>query len=365
MSKGDELKDLIIFARQMNWQYQLSDFTDEALKSIQRSVDIARRELMDSLEMRDILQLEELNNLTFGIQTALHDDISAAAQIAGKASYVEYNNILSFDGKISDVSGAAVGFTDVAVSAGQLKSMIVDTPVGGALLSNWVSTSFDAALVQNFKEEFGAGVLKGESIKKLMGRIPDGMNMLNREMVSLTRTYIADINNRAAGEVYKANSDIIKEEQWSAALEVSGRGSSTCLRCACLHGSKYPINSFHIRPPLHPSCRCFMVPLTVSFRDLGLNIDELEEVAQPYTVRTPGAIGTGRRGTILEAGQFRGNFEEFLKSQPEKYSIELLGANRYRLLQEGKIRFSDLVDKDGNLVLLKKDDNGKYIGLQK
>jgi len=93
MTRGDELKDLIIFSRQMNWQYQLSDYTDEALKSIQRSVNIARKELINSLELRDILQLEELNNLTFGIQAALHDDIAAAAQIAGKASYVEYNNI--------------------------------------------------------------------------------------------------------------------------------------------------------------------------------------------------------------------------------------------------------------------------------
>lgn len=363
MSKGDELKDLIIFARQLQWQYQLQDYTDEALKSIQRSVDIARKELTGLLSLRETLQLEELNNITFGVQSILAEDITTAAAIAGQASYIEYNKIMSFDGRISDTSGAAVGFTDVVVSPAQLNSLIVATPVGGALMKDWISDSFDSALVQDFKAEFGAGILKGESIPKLIHRIPASMKMIERDMISLTRTYVADINNRAAKAVYDANRDIIKEEQWNAALEVSGKGSSTCMRCAALHGEKYPVGEFHIRPPLHHNCRCFMLPITGSYKSLGLNIPELEEAAQPYTVRTPGAINAGRRGTILEAGQFKGNFEKFLESQPEQYSIDLMGPNRYRLLQEGKIRFSDLVDKNGNARLLKKDENGKYIGL--
>lgn len=380
-TKPDELKDLVMLARQLIWQYQLDNYTDEALKTISKVIDKARLELESALTLREVITLEELNNLAFGVQAVLTDSIETAGAIAGKASYVEYNNILSFDGKIGAVGEGAsaaggvgeavgVGFNAVSLSPAQITALASQTLIDGAVLGNWISRSFANAfndsLLQEFKElqiSFGSGMLQGESIKELVKRVPETMDLLKRDAITLTRTYIATINNNAAYNVYKANSDIIKQEEWNATLEISGRGSSTCLRCAGLHGRRYNINEPHIRPPLHPRCRCVMLPITKSWRELGLDIDDIQQAANTYSVRTPVNIDAGRRGTILEAGQFRGSFEEFLESQPAKYTEELLGANRARFLREGKIKFQDLVDENGDIVLLKRDKDGHYIGL--
>ena len=98
-----------------------------------------------------------------------------------------------------------------------------------------------------------------------------------------------------------------------------------------------------------------MTPRTVSYRDLGLDLDELKQSARPYTTKD------GKR--ILHAGQFDGNFEDFYNSRGMVYQKELVGANRYRLMQEGKLKFADLVDDRGNVRLLRKGKNGGYVGL--
>ncbi|MCK5346081.1 MAG: hypothetical protein KAR20_21875, partial [Candidatus Heimdallarchaeota archaeon] len=119
-----------------------------------------------------------------------------------------------------------------------------------------------------------------------------------------------------------------------------------CLRCAGLDGRVYPLNEAHIRPPLHPRCRCFMVPKTKSYKELGLDIDDLKEWARPYQVK---------KGTVVQqVGQFDGKFSDWLMQQPKKYQVDMLGPNRYRLIQEGVVKFDDLVDDVGNIRLLKK-----------
>jgi len=98
---------------------------------------------------------------------------------------------------------------------------------------------------------------------------------------------------------------------------------------------------------------------------LGLNIPELRKAARPFTVREGKAIDTGLTREILDVGKYDGDFGKFLMSRPAKYQRELLGPNRLRLLNEGKIEFKDIVDKNGVIRLLKKDKDGKVIGLMK
>lgn len=360
-SKGDKLKDLIIMARQVQFQYQLAGYTDVAIKELMKIVDQARVELLFELDTRSVLQLEQLNDLTFGGQQIITGSITEAAAIANETAYKEYGSIMSFDGKLDET----VGFSHVLPSAAQIRATIVDIPLEGHILSEWIAGTFDVALVQELKTEFGAGLLRGESLRKLAARVPKSFGLIKDDITTLTRTYIADANNRAAKDTYDANSDIVTHEKWDATLEVGMSGGGTCLRCAGLDNVIFPLDEPHVRPPLHFRCRCYMLPITKSYRELGLNIDELEKTARPYTERLPGEIGLGRFGTITKAGMIKDDFEGFLKSRDNKYQLDLLGPNRLRLMQEGKIKFQDMVDKNGNIVLLKKNKEGEYIGLQK
>ncbi|MDY0251152.1 MAG: phage minor head protein [Pseudomonas sp.] len=368
MSSGDRTKDLLLLYRNITWQYQLENYTDEALKSIQKALNLGRNELLHQIDMMDFrlpegrehALLAELNDMTFGIQAKLTGNIQEAAAVAGEASYREYGNILSFDGKLAET----VGFDFVSVSPAQLRAMAVNVPVGGKLLQDWVANSFKFHITDEIREEMMAGVFKGESIGKIVDRLVESFDMIERDAITLARTWISDANNHAAKAVYDANSDIIDKEQWCAALEVSLKGYSTCLRCAGMDGRTFKLDEEHIRPPLHLRCRCFMLPVTKSWRELGLDIDELGASLRPYTERQAGtSIDKGLTRDIEAAGQFNGDFEKFLDSRGVKYQKDLLGPNRYQLLQDGKIKWDDLVDKNGNVRLLKKDKDGQYVGL--
>lgn len=368
MPIGDEYKDKLLLYRLIEQQYRIEQYTDASLKKVQKALDVAREQLFDEITARDIVLsvgreddvLRELNRLTFGIQTQLSNDIVNASVVAGEYSFREYDNILSFDGKLAET----VGFNFSAVSPAQVRAMVISDPVSGGVLSEWVAKTSEAIFSEEMKTELMAGMFLGEGHIKLVKRLEEGFETFRSHAISLSRTYIADINNRAAKSVYDANSDIIKKEEWNSTLEVSMKGNSTCIRCACMDGKTFLLSEQHVRPPLHLRCRCFMLPKTVSYRELGLDIDEMKTSLRPYTEREAGtSIDAGLSRDILKAGQFDGNFEKFLFSRDVKYQKDLLGPNRYRLIQEGKIKFGDLIDKNGNVKLLKKDKNGNYTGL--
>jgi SPP1 gp7 family putative phage head morphogenesis protein len=270
--------------------------------------------------------------------------------VAGKLSFNEYNDILSFNGRLSET----IGFNFVQVSAAQLESMILGTPVGGHLLNDWVQQTFQHNLIDDIKLDIMTGYLQGEGFPAMVERIEDGFDITKRDAITLTRTYVADVNNKAAEQVYKANTDIVKGEEWCATLEVSTKsGCGVCLRCAALDGKTWPIGEPHIRPPLHPRCRCFCLCKTKSYKELGLNIPELEDAARPYTEREGIPINVGLTRQIVDVGQFQGKFEDFLKTRGEKYQLNMLGKNRFDLYTSGKVEFSDFVNENGDLVLLK------------
>jgi len=113
----------------------------------------------------------------------------------------------------------------------------------------------------------------------------------------------------------------------------------------------------HIRPPLHISCRCYMVPVTLSYKELGLNIPEMEASLKPFTERA------GNRA-IIKSGQLEDKgFEAFIKSRDEQYQINFFGINRYKFWKAGDIGIKDLADKNGNLRLLRKNKEGDYVGI--
>lgn len=341
----EELKDFTILARLIEYQYRIAAFTDEALISILRAVDIARRDTIDEVESkpmwaeikREDLLLNELEALTEVFQNEIATRINEAAVTSGQYSVPAYNNILSFD-------GAVVGFSTVALSQDQIQ-VLASAPVKNRYLKEWVTVSV--------RDQLNAGVLRGEPTRKLVDRVRDAWDGIEHDMISLTRTYVAEMNNQAAQAVYQANDDIIQYEEWNATLEVAFKGHGTCLRCAGLDGRRFRVGQ-GVRPPLHLRCRCFMLPVTATYKELGLDIPEIEKVARPYTLREGKfPINVGGTRKIIEAGQFQGDFKKFLMSQSRAYQKDLLGPGRLGLLDAGKITWGNLVDKNGNLRLLK------------
>ena len=109
-------------------------------------------------------------------------------------------------------------------------------------------------------------------------------------------------------------------------------------------GHVYGIHDKRPGLPLHPGCRCLWLPVTKSFRELGLDIDEFREAARPWTIRKDGAIGYGGK-EIEQVGHIEGRFKDWYFSlPPEDRARTSIGVTRRMLLESGAIKWDDMMD---------------------
>jgi len=345
--------------RQIAWRYKLDTYDNEVLKRIQASLATARREIQLKFEAQllrtdwSASRAEEvlyaLDELTQGVRLTMADQLGEAAGFAGQHSLAEHSDILS-------VGGAAVNVSFVSLSAEQIRQMFVDTPLGGKTLSAWVDAAFDTTVKDGIKEELNVGMLQGEGYPKLVKRLSQGFDMLSKEQATtLARTYVQSANVAAMEAVYKQNADVVKRVKWRATLEpgYKNTGHGTCLRCAALDGKEWALDDTS-RPdcPLHARCRCVTTPETNSWRDLGIDIDELEDAARPYTMRPDKSIGVGGAREIEEYGFHQGDYGSWFEKQSDSFKLNAVGPGRLELMESGKVKFGDLVDSKGNLLTL-------------
>lgn len=364
-----DILDLYALVRNVIWRYKLDQFEEVTLKDIQETVDNARREISKRFEEmlaksewrsdRDEQILNWLENVSVGVREALTHQIADVTGEAADHSIAEHSAIVSLDGKLP-------GFTNVELTKGQLRQFFLDTPLGAGTLATWVDRSFDATVTAGIKQELNTGVLQGEGYGRLVKRLQDGFQDLSRrESITLARTYVQTANVAASQAVYSANQDIVKGWRWCAVMEVgymaSGRG--TCLVCASLDGQEFPIGD---GPgiPAHPRCRCSAVPVLASWRDLGIPIDEIESAVRPYTIRPDENVDEGGKRAILEVGHHQGDYGSWFAKQSEEHQRDVLGPNRFKLYDEGKVDFSQFTDTKGNLRNIVWDADHKPVGLE-
>lgn len=113
----------------------------------------------------------------------------------------------------------------------------------------------------------------------------------------------------------------------------------------------------------NPDVPLIYCPNSLTFKELGLNIPELEKVARQFTEVNGIPIDEGGKRKVLDFGIFQRKAQNFIKSKGSSYIKNVLGPGRYKLLQEGKISYEDLIDKKGEIRLLERK-NGKYVGLK-
>ena len=358
---NNELQKLIQLIRVTQWNYQLQSYENEALKEILKSTRKVRQEINQRLKQikptsqftKERLEslADEMQSLTAATQAQITKEITQVSVDAGTASYTKHNDILSFGGRVPH-------FNPVTLSAVQLRSMITKTPIGGHLLNEWVTKTFDASLQDTIKTEVMAGMMQGESYKSLVKRFDDvAFPKLERNTETLVRSYIQSVNVQASKDVANANKDLVKGWKWNSVCE-----NRTCVICMSLDSKDivYPLDGGP-EIPIHPRGRCFPEMVTKTFRELGMDIDEIRTAYRPYTIRgnidavtgkiTAGKVGTGG-GKIISSGRFLGKYDDFFKAQSKAVQVQMLGPGRYELWEKG-LPLSNLTDKNGRLRLLK------------
>jgi len=365
-----DLEEHIRLARVIAWQDQLDQFTDSSLRFLQKSIGQAQLETAIRLEHwaghptptgwsedRSHALLDELGAMSTATQNLIVGHIADMAGHAGSASLDMHNDIVSWGGRV-------VPFNAISLTPEQIKQLVYGTPVGGRLLQDWVHRTFDDNLREKIRQEILTGMLEGNSFPKLIDRIDQGWGMTRTQATTLARTYVQSVNVSAMQAVNERNKDIIKGWKWVATMEVGGpHGGGTCLRCAALDGHVYLWTDTEAPEiPLHPNCRCVPMPITLTWRELGLDINELEDVYRPWTYSDLN-IREGRGGKIIPMGFHQGDFGSLYPTLPDDLQKQIVGPGRWQLIKDGVVTFADLVNPaTGQLRLLEKV-GGKIIGL--
>lgn len=151
------------------------------------------------------------------------------------------------------------------------------------------------------------GVALGENPRTaaavMLKRIGDRFDGGRRRAENIARTEMIDAYRASAQQTRLANRDLLAGWAWTAYL-----GPRTCQVCVSMHGTEFPLDE--PGPNDHQSGRCVATPVTKTWRELGIDLDEPN--------RTPAKSG---------AAWFAG--------QPVKVQREILGPKRYEAWKAG------------------------------
>lgn len=241
---------------------------------------------------------------------------------------------------ISDTGLTATIPTQTAIA-----SIVSDVLIQGAPSKDWWAKQSEQTHF-NFAQQVRQGVAQGETNQQIISRVSSIMDVRKRDAASLVQTSVQTIANDARLATFRQNSDVTKGVRQLSTLD--GHTSDICMAYS---GAEWdldgnPINGtslpFDGGPPRHFNCRSVLVPITKTFRELGLDIDEPD---------------AGTRAS--DEGQISAKitFDEFLSRKSKAQQDDMLGVGRAELWRSGKITLRDLLDQKGRPLTLKQLQN--------
>ena len=259
----------------------------------------------------------------------------------GIQSEFDYVGLAKAEAAATQTAIASIGLEASLPTAAVLKAMVSDSLIQGAPLAEWWE-KMGADTAFKFSAQVRQGVAQGETLQQVITRIVGSkkkgivgiMEISHRHASTLVHDSIMQIANDARMATYKENADIMKGFEWLATLD-----GNTCIECMAYSGAQWDMEGKPIKgdlplknPPLHPNCRCVLTSLTKSYRELGLNIDEMPP---------------GTRASDLGQVPADMSMDSFLRRHDTEYLNDLLGPGRAKLFQDGKITLRQLVDGTG------------------
>jgi len=185
------------------------------------------------------------------------------------------------------------------------------------------------------------GMMQGETGNEIAKRIKEQGIKTVRDAKSIATTSVSHIAHNAREAIYNENSDVIKGWQSQATLD-----NRTSFLCANYDGAEYDFITHkginkkgrmfkYFPPPRHPHCRSVHLIITKSYKELGLNIDEISDLTR-----------SSMDGEVPK----NMNFEEWISTKSDKQIRRYLGKGRYELYKDKKITLSDLVNQRGRVL---------------
>lgn len=227
------------------------------------------------------------------------------------------------------------------------KALVKNTLIDGAPSADWWRGQ-EADYQFKFANAVRQGLTASETNAQIIARVRRDVMMTKRSQAAAqVQTSVATVAAAARDETYKQNDDII-----GGYRQVSVLDSHTTVICVAYSGATWDKNREPTGTttlpfisakgsatgcPRHWNCRSLIVPVTVTFKSLGIDLPE-------FRASTKAASG----GPVSSRMQF----DQYLERQGKARTDEQLGKGRAELWRDGKISLQQLLDQDGRPLTL-------------
>lgn len=258
------------------------------------------------------------------------DEIPQLAEIGANKAVAALNGAIKVD------------IFSMSLTKDQIEAIASDVLIQGAPSAEWWSLQ-EAETLRKFKNAVRGGMLRGATGDEMAREVRDLMGVSMRNAQALVRTSVITVNNAASMAAYQDNADILNGTIIYATLD-----PRTCSFCGGQDQVKYKIDEPHKSPSFHFGCRCFEAAWTKSWEQLAREAHGNSTLAKKLD-----QIDPGTRASMDGQVSAKTTYEDWLSTRPEAMQRQILGPARYRLLESGKLKLSDLTDMRGNELTLK------------
>jgi hypothetical protein len=240
-------------------------------------------------------------------------------------------------------------FPVAGVSIDQVFAAVVSRPFQGRLLSGWAA-NVEASRLVLIRNAVRQGYVEGKTTAEIIQTIrgsralnyADGLlDRSRRELATIVQTALSHTAQTARQSFYDANTSVIKALKWTATLD-----SLTSPMCRLRDGLLYDPDSHkplgHKVPwlggpgRLHFNCRSVSAPVTRSWRELGIDIDDMP---------------AGTRASMDGQVPADLTYADWLAKQSAARQDEVLGPVRAKLFRSG-VKMDKFYDDKGQWLTL-------------
>lgn len=238
-----------------------------------------------------------------------------------------------------------VHFPIAQVTVEQAYAAAMSRPFQGRLLRDWAA-SIESDRLAKVRNAVRQGYMEGKTVAQIVSEIrgtrannyADGfLQRPRKDLETVVRTAISHTAATARQEFTSANSDIIKAERWVSTLD-----TKTSAQCRIRDQLQYTAETHkpigHRIPwlqgpgKLHFNCRSTSSPVTKSWRELGIPIDEM----------TP-----SQRASMDGQVPADQDYNQWLSKQSDARIEQVLGPERFKLYKSGGVKLDDFYSPTG------------------